>query len=192
MISLTPHELGDLLFFTDDMSLDEPRAWAMRHITDFHSSECRVISAALALAVKDADPNADILYVQVAGPENKFYILWRAPDWKRSRHRAFMLRTRLGADRAASNALREYTQEELAYRKICADWLARVASEFCTLAPGYKISWTRDSMLKLASKANYDLTRLFDVLIDMLDEDLLRQVWVAAPYRKTNKDKSNE
>ena len=184
MIQFTAHELANLLFPSDSLGLDEAREWCARNIIDYHGSECRCIPPALAVAVRETDPGAAVLHVLVCGPENKFFVLWRTPVWHASRHRIVTLRASLNAAKVEREILQAHTAAEIAYRKTCVEWLGRVASNFCAHSPGYRVSWLRDSFIKLASRANYDMDALFTVLINMVEEHDLRATWIGAPMRR--------
>jgi hypothetical protein len=184
-------ELAELLFPSLELGLEEERAWAARNIVDYHCAECRVINSALAVAIKESDPEAKVFHVQIAGPENKIFILWRTQNWRDSKHRRLALKTSLALEKHQQDVLRADTAEELAHRKTCVEWLARVASKFCDICIGYKVSFLRDAFYKLASRANYDMDILYAALIEIVDEDSLKQVWVGAPQRK-NKDEQRK
>ncbi len=184
MIQFSPHELANLLFPSDSLGLDDARTWCARNIIDYHASECRVIAPSLAAQVKEADPAGEILHVLTCGPENRFFVLWRTPVWHASRHRIVTLRASLNAQKVERDILQAHTAAEIAYRKTCVEWLGRVASNFCEHSPGYRVSWLRDSFIKLASRAGYDMDVLYSALIDMVEEHDLRAVWVGAPVRR--------
>jgi hypothetical protein len=190
-VQLTLIELAELLFPSLELGLEQEREWAARNIIDYHCAECRVITSSLAVAVKEADPQAQVFHVQIAGPENKIFILWRTQQWKDSRHRRMALKTSLALEKHQQDVLKAETAEELAHRKTCVEWLGRVASKFCDICIGYKVSFLRDAFYKLASRANYDMDILYAALIEIVDEDSLKQVWVGAPQRK-NKDEQRK
>lgn len=178
--------LAELLFPSLDLELEREREWAARNITDYHTAECRVITASLAYAIREQDPSGEIFHVQITGENNKVFILWRANAWQNSRHRIIALRTALNKEKAERDKFQTANKEEIAYRKQCVDWLSRVASAFCDINVGYKVSWLRDSFHKLASRTTYDMDKLYSYLIEILEEEYLKQVWVGAPQRKQN------
>lgn len=190
-VQLNLTELAELLFPSLELGLEEERAWAARNIIDYHCAECRVIHSSLAVAVKEADPQAQVFHVQIAGPENKIFILWRTQQWRESRHRRMALKTSLALEKHQQDVLKAETAEELAHRKTCVEWLGRVATNFCDICIGYKVGFLRDAFYKLASRANYDMDILYSALAEIVDADYLKQVWVGAPQRK-NKDEQRK
>lgn len=177
--------LAELLFPSLELSLENEREWAARNIIDYHTAECRVIPAQLAYDIKEADPEGKTFYVQITGDNGKTFILWRAGVWLNSRHRKVALKTKLETEKRERDQYQAATGAELAYRKTCVEWLSRVASKFCDANIGYKVSFLRDTFHRLASRTNYDMDKLFTYLLEVLDEETLRQVWVGAPQRKT-------
>lgn len=190
-VQLTLIELAELLFPSLELGLEQEREWAARNIIDYHCAECRVITSSLAVAVKEADPQAQVFHVQIAGPEGKIFILWRTQQWRDSRHRRMALKTSLALEKHQQDVLKAETAEELAHRKTCVEWLGRVATNFCDICIGYKVGFLRDAFYKLASRANYDMDILYSALAEIVDEDSLKQVWVGAPQRK-NKDEQRK
>lgn len=189
-INLT--SLAELLFPSLELSLEAEREWAARNIVDYHCTECRVIPAQLAYDIKESDPEGKTFYVQVTGDNGKTFILWRANVWLNSRHRKVALRNKLETEKRERDLYQAATGAELAHRKLCVEWLSRVASKFCDINIGYKVSFLRDSFHRLASRVNYDMDILFTYLTEILDEETLRQVWVGAPQRKTNEQTKPE
>lgn len=178
--------LAELLFASEDTSLDGQREWAARNIIDYHGSECRVVSAEFACAVREADPDSNIFYILTTGENNRTFILWRKSAWLNSRHRRMNLKVSLAVERHQRDVLAAKTEAERQHIKDCQAWLARFASQFCDISPGYKVSFLRDALFKLAGKSKYDLDALFPHLCDILEEDIVRQLWVAPPILKTH------
>lgn len=182
--------LAELLFPSLELTLEAEREWAARNIVDYHCAECRVIPAQLAYDIKEADPEGKTFYVQITGDKGKTFILWRTSVWLTSRHRKVALKTKLDTEKKERDLYQAATGAELAYRKVCVEWLSRIASRFCDVNIGYKVSFLRDTFHRLASRTNYDMDILFTYLTEVLDEETLRQVWVGAPQRKTTDEQS--
>lgn len=189
-ISLTT--LSELLFASEDTTLDGQREWAARNILDYHSSECRVVSAELAASIKEADPEANVFYVMVTGENNKTFILWRKSAWLLSRHRRMNLKVTLAVERHQRDVINARSEAERLHIKACQEWLARFASRFCDISPGYKVSFLRDALFKLAGKVKYDLDSLYPLLIDILEEETVNQLWVAPPIKTYEQDEHRQ